>query len=973
MFKKKSLTIAVASALGITSSGFMLPAVAQEELELEEIIITGSRIKRRDLTGTSPITSIGSETISLSGTVNTEQLLNELPQVVPGATNTSNNPGDGTASVDLRGLGDKRTLVMVNSRRMVPTGASTSQTVDINNIPASLIERVEVVTGGASAVYGSDAIAGVVNFVMKTDFEGAQLDLKNAETFENDGNRYDISLTVGGNFDDDKGNATMYFGYTDRQEVFQGDRDFSSVALADNVPSVEDLAAGATPYTYPYGSGGIPGSLFTAPATFPDGTEATNGIRFLPDGSAVPYDPATDSYNFAPVNYLQLPQKRYTFNAFTHYDLSEKFQVYGEALYVNHETPQQLAATPADARSFDFNYVSNPFLPQTTKDLIAANYDLGPFDAAGSPTGDAVAGDGVANIVRIRRRLLENDARISTDDITTYRFVVGGKGDITDSWSWDAYYSFGKTQRNSRLSGDAAESRFIQGLNVANNGNGNVCVDPNDITSEIAGCVPVNVFGEGNISPEAADFINVGATNTTEFRQQIASIGFTGEIVQLPAGALGMAFGYERREEEVDFVPDEFLASGDVLGFNSSEPTAGNFNVDELYVELNVPLISEAPGAHYLGMTGAYRYSDYDTQVGDVNTYAYGLEWAPIESLRLRAQAQRAVRAPNLFELFQGSSNNFPAFTDPCEGGVSGALADFCIATGVPAAALPTLAAGSQVEATEGGNPDLAEETSDTFTIGAVWTPNFAEGLALTVDYYEIEIEDAIGTAGGGAANLVTECYRGRDINSDACLSITRDLTGNISNVDALNANIAEFTVEGIDLQATYQFNVPGIGWGGGDATLRLALLFNHQLENSFLPAPGLPVRECEGRFGSPCGQTIIGVAIPENKSDFAVTYLSGPLSVRMNWNWIDGVDDTRLDDGTFAAQLPVPSIGSYSYWDLNLAYEITDNLQVSGGIDNLFDKEPPVYGDKAVQANTDPSTYDVLGQRWYLGLTAKF
>ncbi len=961
MFKKKSLTIAVASALGITSSGFVLPALAQEEeLQLEEIIITGSRIKRRDLTGTSPITTVGAETISLSGTVNTEQLLNELPQVIPGATNTSNNPGDGTASVDLRGLGDVRTLVLVNSRRMVPTGASTTQTVDINNIPASLIDRVEVVTGGASAVYGSDAIAGVVNFVMKTDFEGVQLDLKNAETFEGDGNRYDVSLTIGGNFADDKGNAVMYFGYTDREEVLQGDRDFSSTALGDFIPSVEELAAGATPYLYPFGSSGIPGTRVFGDATFADGSVNTGGVRFLPDGSPVPYDGATDTYNFAPVNYLQLPQKRYTFNAFTHYDLTEKVQLYGEALYVNHETPQQLAPTPAQIQDFDFNYVANPFLTQESKDLFAASYDAD--------------GDGVATLARLRRRLVENEVRAADDDITTYRFVVGGKGDITDSWSWDAYYSFGKTARTSRLSGDAAESKFRQGLNVANVGGANVCVDPNSPTVGIEGCVPVNIWGEGNISPEAADFINVGATNTTEYQQQMAAVGFSGEIAQLPAGALGVAFGYERREEEVAFVPDEFLGSGDVLGFNSSEPTAGDFNVDEFYVEVNVPILSEAPGAYYLGATGAYRYSDYDTAVGDVNTYAYGLEWAPIDSLRFRAQAQRAVRAPNLFELHQGASNNFPAYTDPCAGGVTGALADFCIATGVPAASIPTFTeADSQVEATEGGNPDLAEETSDTVTLGFVWTPNFAEGLALTADYYKIELEDAIDVAGGGANNLIKLCYDGRDINSEFCQAITRDVTGDIVNVNALNANIAEFNVEGIDLGVTYQFNVPGIGLGGGDATLRLALLYNHQLENSFVPAPGEPTRECAGRFGTPCGQTITGVAIPENKSDFAVTYLTGPLSVRMNWNWIDGVDDTRLDDGTLAAQLPVPSIGSYSYWDLNLAYEITDNLQVSGGIDNVFDKEPPKYGDASVQANTDPSTYDVLGQRWYLGLTAKF
>ncbi len=852
-----------------------------------------------------------------------------------------------------------------------------------------MIERVEVVTGGASAVYGSDAVAGVVNFVMKTDFEGMQLDLKNSQTFENDGNRYDIGVTIGGNFDDDKGNATMYFGYTDRQDVFQGDRDFSSISLGDKVRTINELAgldeAGAplrntdgsltgplSPYLYPFGSSGIPSTLVFGDAVFPTGVNA-GGVRFNPDGSPAPYDGNTDTYNFAPSNYLQLPQRRYTFNAFTHYDVTEKFQVYGEALYVNHETPQQLAPTPAQITNFDFNYAASPFLTDASKDVFRNSFDLGLLpDVEGNPTtGDAVAGDGVANLSRVRRRLTENQVRASNDDISTYRFVLGGKGDITDTWSWDAYYSFGRTQRTSRLTGDASESRFRQGLNVANIGGTNACIDPNDPTVGIDGCVPVNIWGEGVMSPEAADFINVGATNTTEYKQQVGSLVFSGEVFELPAGAVGVAFGYERREEEVEFVPDEFLGSGDVLGFNSSEATAGDFNVDDLFVEVNVPIVSEVPGVYSLVATGAYRISDYDTEVGDVSTYAYGLEYSPIDSLLFRAQAQRAVRAPNLYELFQGASNNFPSFSDPCADINSPAERDFCIATGVPVARVDTFeATDSQVEATEGGNPELKEETSDTVTFGVVWTPNFVEGLAVTLDYYDIKVEDAIDVAGGGADNLIRLCYDGQDINSEFCQAITRDFNGDIINVNALNANIAEFTVEGVDLSISYQFSVPGIN---GDGTLQLALLANHQLENSFVPAPGSEARECVGRFGSPCGQTITGVAIPENKTDFAATYFTGPLSVRVNWNWIDGVEDTRLDDGTFANQIPVPRIGSYSYWDLNLAYDVTDSIQVSGGIDNLFDKEPPLLGDAAVQANTDPSTYDALGRRWFVGLKALF
>jgi outer membrane receptor protein involved in Fe transport len=946
MLRKKQLTTAVSAALGLGTSALILPGsvLAQEQI-VEEVLVTGSRIVRKDFVAPSPVQTVDSERITLQGTINTEQLLNQLPQVVPGLTNTSNNPGDGTASVDLRGLGSQRTLVLVNGKRMVPTGQDG--TVDINNIPAALIERVEVVTGGASAVYGSDAVAGVVNFIMKTDFEGVQFDSRYSLTEENDGDRYDLSLTMGANFDGGRGNATFFVGYTDREDVFAGDRGFSETALGD--------AIGDDPYLYPFGSSGIPGTLVFGTANFPDGTTNSSGARFNPDGTASPYNGATDSYNFSPVNYLQLPQERYTMNANIRYDLNDKITAYGEGLFVETTVPQQLAPTPAQLLGVNFAYADSPFLSDQAKQMFAASFDED--------------GDGVAEISRLRRRLVENDVRFANNDRTVTRFIVGLKGDLGDSWQWDVYYNWGKVKTNERLTGDAAGSRLTAALNTVD---GVTCIDPLTGGAIGGGCVPANIWGEGNISPEAIDYIQVGATNTTDYEQVYFGGTMTGTVFELPAGDVGVAFGAEYRDEKSAFTPDEFLASGDVLGFNSGEPTVGEFDVTEVFGEINVPILADVPFASYLGVNGAYRYSDYST-VGTVSSFAYGAEWAPISDLRFRGQFQRAVRAPNIVELFQGSANGFPSFQDPCAGGVTGALRDFCVQTGIPASRIDTFEeADSQVEATFGGNPDLSEEESDTITFGFVYQPEWLSGLSLTLDYYQIEIDGAIDVAGGGVNNLIALCYQSLNASSEFCQAITRDANGDIINVNALNANIAEFTTEGIDLQVQYAWDL-GFGLGGDGSTLTLQAIGNHTMENSFVPAPGQPQRDCEGRFGSPCGQTLVGTAIPENKWDTSLTWASGPMSVFLQWSWIDEVTDTRIDDGTPANTLPVPELDSISYWNLSGRYSFNDMIDLTLGVENLFDEDPPKYGDQSVQSNTDPSTYDVLGRRYWAGLTVRF
>jgi len=955
--------LAGSSAIALVGAALApVPAGAQQgqpQPPIEEIVVTGSRIARPELTSSSPVAVVSNQDIRLSGTVNVEQILNEMPQVVPGATTTSNNPGEGIASVDLRGLGPNRTLVLVNGRRFV--ASTQAGTVDINNIPAALIQRVEVVTGGASAVYGSDAIAGVVNFILRDDFEGLEISTQYDVTGEGDGERFDLSGTLGGNFADGRGNAVVFFNYFDRESVFQGDRDFADEALQDDVDDA------GNPILVPGGSIGIPATLITGNVVLPDGTVSAGGARFTDAGVPVPFVSPQDLYNFAPVNYLQVPQTRWAISGIGTYEISDTVEAFLEANFINNRVPQQLAPTPASG-TFTIN-LDNPLLTPENQQFLAQNF------------GVDADGDGVPESAEFfaARRLVEVGPRVSEDEYNAFRVVGGFRGDLLDRFNWDAYYSFGRVSRSNRLENDASFTRFQQALLVESGPGGTpVCIDPS------GGCTPLNIFGAGNISQEAADFIRVGATNTTTIEEQIYAGSISGDAVELPAGPLGFALGVEYRQLESEFSPDEFLASGDVLGFNAGEPTAGDFDVWEMFGEVLVPILSDLPWARSLTLEAGLRYSDYST-VGSVWTYKAGGEYQPVEDLRVRALYQRAVRAPNIAELFQGPSQGFPAYTDPCSEltNTTGPVADLCVAQGIPRELLGTFEqANTQVEAQFSGNPDLSEETSDTYTIGAVFTPTFLPDLAVTIDYYNITLEDAIGVFGGGADNTVSLCFQSLDPNSPFCQAFDRRADGNIDIVNVPNFNTAELQTEGLDLQVNYSLDLPDQAdlFGTGDAGLALGFLGTYVLEYQFKSTPEASFIECAGYIGSPCpgpGGIFVGTGTPEWKAVTSATYANGPLSLRLQWRWIGGLEDARLSQaeslGTDAPLVPVPEVDPEHYFDLSFQYDFNDMFQLFGGVENLFDNEPPLLGDAQVQANTDPSLYDVLGRRYFEGVQARF
>ncbi|MEE4538280.1 MAG: TonB-dependent receptor, partial [Erythrobacter sp.] len=709
--------------------GPALQSGADENTDLDNaIVVTGSRIARRNVDTAAPVTVVDAEEFQLAGAVNVENVINTLPQVVPGTTSFSNNPGDGTATLNLRGLGAERTLVLVNGRRWV--FFDTSQVVDLNTIPNFLLESVDVVTGGASAVYGSDALGGVVNFRLK-EVEGVEVGGQYSITERGDGARFQVNGAIGSDFADGRGNVTVYGEYFNREDIFQGDRGFSEFVLFENangnfVPGGSSFIP-ETRLVY-QGDGDVTGTTFDI---------ASNAI-FDPAGNLRDYRSPADTYNYAPVNYLQLPQERYLLGGNASYEINEAIEVYGEVSYVNNRVDTELAPTPIQVNTFlDIEaLVDNGFISDDT----AAQFRQ--LDDTESGDGQ---GDGLID-VQVNRRLEEAGGRRNLDERNAFRVVAGARGGITDYLSYDAYYLFARTRNANIQQGNASVSRFTAGVNNT-------------------GPTPINIFGAGRLTPEQVDSFRIQAQNGDISTLQVMSGVVSGTFGDFALGAAepaGFALGVERRLVDSQFLPDEFLASGDVAGFNAGLPTDGGYEVNEVFGEVVLPFETES-GLRF-ELNGAARYSDYSLDaIGGVWTYAGGAQFQPIPDITFRGQYQRAVRAPNVDELFGGAANNFPGADDPCAtpGAASGGLRSVCLANGVPgdlldnlgssdpavvAAAQALIQPDQQIATSLGGNPNLFEETSDTYTVGVVLEPRFLPGLTVTADYFDITIEDAIIT-----------------------------------------------------------------------------------------------------------------------------------------------------------------------------------------------------------------------------------
>ncbi len=949
MLKGKLLasTASAAAALVLSLGAGAYAQDQDADAEFEEVVVTGSRIPRKDLVANSPVNVVQAEEFRLAATVETESLLNTLPQVVPSFGATTNNPGTGTATVDLRNLGTNRTLVLVNSRRMV--GSAVTGVVDINNIPASLIERVEVVTGGASAVYGSDAMAGVVNFIMKRDFEGAQVSSQYGITQEGDAQRFNTDFTLGTNFADGKGNVVIHGNYFWRQQTQASERDFAATQLS------ETTDADGNPIFVPGGSATIPQGRFNSNNLDDFGVLDSfgnpidsNGILVTDDGQAKAVVFPQDEYNFAPLNNLQLPLERWTVNAMGRYEVTENINMFAEMMFASNTINRTLAPTPFSESGFQVD-LRNPNIPTAVRDVLAQIDD----------DGDNIISTGV------RKRMEEAGNRVSTDNRNTWRFVAGFDGELGNGMNWEVFYNFGRQENANRQDGNIVISKFQQGL-LVDPDNPTQCLDTS------GGCVVLNPFGQGAFTEEMANFVLASATNLTSVQQQQAGANIAGDVVDLPAGPLGMALGVEYRKESANFQPDTFLASGDIDGFNAGLPTSGSYDVKEIFAETVIPILADMPGAEYFGLEAGVRFSDYSS-AGGVTSYKIGGEWRPITDLKVRGSFQRAVRAPNIQELFRGQTNSFPGATDFCNASSNRtqAEADFCVnVLGVPAADIATFnQENAQIEVLLGGNPNLSEETSDTFTVGFVLTPEAVPGLTFTADYYSIKIADAINTFGGGLQSTITACQNTLDAQSEFCQVLTaRRDDGQLEEVPLFNQNIAFQHTKGIDFRVDYGFDTDF-------GTFDWFLAGTHVLQNEIQSSPVVATVECAGTVGvrGTCGN-----ADPKWRFVSRLTHRMDDFTTSIRYRYVGKVTDERINlaeaNGATLPNLLVPEIGAEHYVDLGFNYQLNDTFNLFANMDNILNNKPPVFGRGAAgQFNTDASAYDVLGRRFTIGFRASF
>ena len=960
----RNVTRAVRLALiaaGTASVGAFAPGALAQEAELEQIVVTGSRIARPDYESASPVVSVSQQLFQQSGSASVDTVINALPQFVPSITSTSNNPSNaGQSNIDLRGLGSNRVLVLMDGRRVVP--ANGNGTVDLNLLPSSLIQNVEIISGGASAVYGSDAISGVVNFRLNTDFEGLEFDGTYGITEQGDGNEWQGTVSAGTKFADGRGHIMGAVSYTERDEVTQADRKFSEVALGwdgeNFVPvgsgTIEEgrvtVAAPAATITQLFQQQyGIPGVTQTTYGFNADGTLFTLGTG--DPGSVLNYrgpitnsfNDASYSYNYAPPNYLQLPLERTSVFVAGSFDVTDNHQAYAQGIYADYTVDTALAPTPL---SNVFTPPTNPFIPNDLQTLL---------DARTSP----------AARFPLTRRMTEIGPRTESNEYEVYQFILGMKGDIVSDWTYDVYGSLGKVELNTDQSGNVSREAW-ETLTYAPDGG-------------VALCGGFNPFGAGAITPECAAFISRDTSYAETTEQNIFEATATGSLFELPAGKVMASVGYMYKEDKYEFAPDATLSRElpdgrfDIAGFNAASPIEGETDSNELFTEILIPILADMPGADRLEATVGYRYADYST-VGGVDSYKGELMWRPIAPISLRGSYQRAVRAPSVSELFSPQVPNFPSYSnpDPCSvtsanrtGPNAAAVRDLCLAQGIPASLIDSYNFNnSQVEGLAGGNPDLIEETADTFTAGITFqSPSsnpWLSAFQLSVDYYSIEIEDFVTSV--PARTFIARCYDPAynptfDPANTFCQFFDRRAEdGNIVDALEVNANVGAIETAGIDVQVDWAADM-----GPGRFSVNWIMTFLDKWEIQEIPGdPFTPLEGTVGYFGA-------GDNFPDEKSTMNIGYKMGGWNFSGQWRYISKVDDIGEPDF---------ELDSRNYFDLTTSYAfdegVLDGATIRVGVINVADEDPVLYP-SSQQANTDPTTYDVLGRRYFLNLNYKF
>jgi iron complex outermembrane recepter protein len=1014
---RRTLFIAAASGLGITVAQAQTPPPSGGEEAIGEVVVTGSRIASPNQASASPIQVVNAEAIRATGRNDISDMINQLPQISNndlgqdlGNRTSGLTTAGGVATADLRGLGPNRTLVLVDGRRLgigSPNTAIQSPAPDLDQIPMFMVERVEVLTGGASTTYGSDAVGGVVNFIMKKNFEGIQIDGQLGENWHDqhsdiskqrltafgeqpitgnafDGRNKNFSVMMGANSADGRGNLTGYLNYYQQDPVASGERDWGQCQLSPNSiggVNIDDMVCS-----------GSSNSNFFNPLSGPNANNAYSvlGTSFVPNPTPGTNPPA--AFNSQKYIFLQRDDSRYMAGLNGHYDLNDWVKPYIQMTFMDDRTHQEVAPSALFRGSNPNNTNSGNYHVNCGNPFLSAQ-EIGVLGCTPAQINAANQLDPANQVeIEIGRRNVEGGNRLNDFQHTNYRGVLGATGDITPSWTYDLYGQF------YYVSYWASSDKYMNFANIDNAllatrgaGGTPVCVSggPN--------CVPYNIFADGGVTSEALNYLQTTGTQRGESTLRTFHFDITGHLgdygVKLPTASEGVAInvGLEHRNENVTLSPDAVEQSGQLSGFGSAVTSINaSQSVNEQFIEVRVPILSDMKAAKDLVFSTGFRRSDYSTS-GAVNTYKFDLQWQPIDDIRFRGSYNKAIRAASIVELFnQPLVALIQLGNDPCAPSAPGlhdapsTLAQ-CLNTVSPAQAAAFTAAYNagtipnsilgQLSQQTAGNPDLKPEDSDSYTVGFVFTPQIIPGLQGSLDWWDIKIKDEIGVI---PANLIlsqclasgTASYCSQIVRQPNNFSLTGNAVATGGYIIQQNFNIGFAEVEGIDLQTSYHLPV------GGAGNLGFSLNGSYLLKNETQPLAGSPSYDCVGLFGSTC-QTVS----PRWRHIFSTNWETPwNFSLGMNWRFIGkvGLDNNDHDPSLYLAaqgafNTVTSQFGNTSYFDLFGTWHVRDNFELRAGINNITDKDPPLVSFDIAPGGTNTySTYDSLGRQMYLSFTVK-
>ena len=960
LFEKKPLSFAISAALTSVAVGMVsTQAIAQDAADedsveqLEEVYVTGSRIARPNLDSASPVTVLTNTELAVTGNTDIGALLQRLPSASGSPIGTTtNNGGDGSVRVDLRGMGTARTLTLVNGRRTVDQG-------DYQTIPANMIERVEILKDGGPILYGTDAIAGVVNIITRQGYEGIELSVQRNEYANTNGaENTTFGIVAGKEFDG--GNVTFGFEYVDQEEAFQ--RDTPWEFLKDSFYIYPEGCENNLTDPYPtgcyrLGSSSTPHSrlVFINQGTFNVGTPASGPYQagLLAPGVG-------GNYNYAPVNYFQTPFERTNLFATAEFDVTDDIKFTSELRANTRHSAQELAPLPffstvgSPAHSASFEGTSYNGVHQDNYYLRQA------VDRYNAATGAGLVYEPVRDL---RRRMIETNRRFE-QDITQFQFDMGLQGSFNDI-NWEVYANKGYQANQSidygQFSGPSLFNALGPSADLNGDGRPECYTDISDPSTLVAGCVPLNVFGGGvveratgdtitdSITQDMLNYVSIDLVDNLTTEQAQYGFFLDGSFGELQGGEIGWAAGYSYRKEEGRFTPDSAKFQGTVTG-NKSSPSAGSLTNQAVFGEVRLPLFDN--GEQSFIVEAGLRYDDFDAFDGD-ETYALKAEFNVNQQVKLRSTYGTVFRAPTLFTLYGGLVDSFPTVNDPCAIAAGQALPPGCAGVAVQTDA--------QILTRVGGNPTVTPETGETFTAGVVWTPEIDNhNLSLTLDYWDIQIEDGLGSLGAQA--ILDQCYI--DLNQSACKLVTRSpVDYSVSNLINGALNLTEQGATGVDVE---------VEWGTENSlgTWDAKLLWTHAIERTRVAFSGEPEEDLNGRYTDPTAAD--GGARPDNKVNFSLAWGNDAgLTVTYLAEWIGSMDaDTFCNCG--AGNRPdgsyIQEIKSEIYHDLVASYQVNDSLTLSGGVTNVTDEAPP-FIEVGFNGGTDPATYREFGRGYYLRL----